>query len=144
MSAMAFQITSLTIVYSTVYSGADQRKHQRSTPLAFVRGIHRWPVNSPHNGPVTRKMFHLMTSSWYDFLWWTTWGAWHVFPRWNHDIPRSLIGRYNKAEIIYQLLFILTYSVRNRDIFQKAVPFPITSIPITKNSFQWGHRLKYR
>ena len=57
MGAMASQITSLTIVYSTVYSGADQRKHQSSASLAFVRGIHRWPVNSPHKWPVTRKMF---------------------------------------------------------------------------------------
>ena len=57
MSAMASQITSLTFVYSTIYSGADQRKHQSSTSLAFVRGIHRGPVNSPHKGPVTRKMF---------------------------------------------------------------------------------------
>ena len=48
MSAMAYQITSLTIVYSVVYSGADQRKHQSSASLAFIRGIHRWPVNSPH------------------------------------------------------------------------------------------------
>ena len=59
MSAMASQITNLTIVYSTVYSGADQRKHQSSASLAFVRGIHRWPVNSPHKGPVTRKKFTL-------------------------------------------------------------------------------------
>ena len=57
MSAIASQITSLTIVYSTVYSGADQRKHQWSPSLAFVRGIYRWPVNSPHIGPVTRAMF---------------------------------------------------------------------------------------
>ena len=57
MSAMASQITSLMNVYSTVYSGADQRKHQSSASLAFVMGIHRWPVNSPHKGPVTRKMF---------------------------------------------------------------------------------------
>ena len=57
MSAMASQITSLTIVYSTAYSGADQRKHQSSASLAFVRGIHRWPVNSPHKGPVMREMF---------------------------------------------------------------------------------------
>ena len=57
MSAMASQITSLTIVYSSVYSGADQRKHQSSASLAFVRGIHRWPVNSPHKRPVTRKIF---------------------------------------------------------------------------------------
>ena len=57
MGAMASQITSLTIVYSTVYSGADHRKHQSSASLAFVRGIHRRPVNSPHKWPVTRKMF---------------------------------------------------------------------------------------
>ena len=57
MSAMASQITGFTIVYSSVYSGADQRKHQSSASLAFVRGIHRWPVNSPRKGPVTRKMF---------------------------------------------------------------------------------------
>ena len=43
--------------YSTVYSGGDQRKHQNSSSLAFVRGIHRWPVNSPHKWPVTREMF---------------------------------------------------------------------------------------
>ena len=57
MDAIASQITSLTIVYSTVYSDADQRKHQSSPSLAFVRGIHRGPVNSPHKWPVTRKMF---------------------------------------------------------------------------------------
>ena len=38
-------------------SDADQRKHQSSASLAFVRGIHRWPVNSPYKGPVTREMF---------------------------------------------------------------------------------------
>ena len=50
-------ITSLTIVYSTVYSDADQRQHQSSASLAFVWGIHRGPVNSPHKWPVTRKIF---------------------------------------------------------------------------------------
>ena len=57
MGAIASQITSLTIVYSIVYSGTYQRKHQSSASLAFVRGIHRGPVNSPHKWPVTRKMF---------------------------------------------------------------------------------------
>ena len=57
MSAMASQMTSLTIVYSTVYWGAHQRKHQSSASQAFVRGIHRWPVRSPHKWPVTRRMF---------------------------------------------------------------------------------------
>ena len=54
---MTSQITSLTIVYSTVNSGVDQRKHQRSALLSFVRGIHRWPVNYSHKGPVMRKMY---------------------------------------------------------------------------------------
>ena len=57
MSTIASQITSLAIVYSIVYSSADQSKHQSSASLAFVWGIHRGPVNSPHKGPVTRKMF---------------------------------------------------------------------------------------
>ena len=56
MGAIASQIASLTIVYSTVYSGADQRKHESSVLLAFVLEIHRGPVNSPHKWPVTRKM----------------------------------------------------------------------------------------
>ena len=53
MGTMASQTTRLTIVYSS----ADQRKHQSSASLAFVRGIHRWPVSSPHKWPITRKMF---------------------------------------------------------------------------------------
>ena len=57
MGATASQITSLPTVFSTVYSDADQRKHQSSVSLAFVRGIHRGPVKSPHKWPVMRKMF---------------------------------------------------------------------------------------
>ena len=57
MGAIASLITSLTIVYSTVYSDADQRKHQSSTSLAFGWVIHRRPVNSSHKWPVTQKMF---------------------------------------------------------------------------------------
>ena len=57
MGDIASQITSLAIVYSTVYSGTDQRKHQSSASFAFVGGIHRRPVNSPHKWPVTRKIF---------------------------------------------------------------------------------------
>ena len=57
MGMIASQITSLTIVYSTVYSDADQRKHQSYASLAFVRGNHCGPVNSPQKWPVTPKMF---------------------------------------------------------------------------------------
>ena len=56
MGSMASQITSLTIVYSTVHSGRDPRKHQRSASLAFVRGIHRRLVNSPHKWSVTLQI----------------------------------------------------------------------------------------
>ena len=57
MGTIASQITSLMIVYSTVNSDADQRKRQSSASLAFVRGIHRRPVNSPHKWPVSRNFF---------------------------------------------------------------------------------------
>ena len=57
MSAMASRITGVSLVCSTVCSDADQRKPQSSTPLAFVRGMPQWPVDSPHKGPVMRKMF---------------------------------------------------------------------------------------
>ena len=59
MSAMRSQITGVSIVYSAICSGADQRKYQSSTLLTSVRGIHRWPVKSPHKGSVTWKMFQL-------------------------------------------------------------------------------------
>ena len=57
MGAIASPITSLVGVCSAVWLGSDQRKHQSPASLAFVWGIHRRPVNSPHKGPVTRKMF---------------------------------------------------------------------------------------
>ena len=61
MGTMTSQINSLTIVYSAVYSCADQRKHQSSMSLAFVQGIHRWPVNFPHKGPVNRTLSCICT-----------------------------------------------------------------------------------
>ena len=73
MGSIASQITSLTIVYSAVCSGANQRKHQSSASVAFVRGIHWGPVNSPHKWPVTRKIFPfddvIMRSNYSSKLW---------------------------------------------------------------------------
>ena len=64
MSAMVSQIIGVSIICLTICSGSDQRKCQSSASLAFVRGIHKWPVDFPHHkGPVMRKCFHLMTSS---------------------------------------------------------------------------------
>ena len=76
MGMMASQVTSLTIVYSAIYSGADQRNHQSSTSLAFVRWIHRWPVNSPHKWPVTRIMFPFQGSHGHGKRTW----IWHFAP----------------------------------------------------------------
>ena len=53
----AYQITGVTIIYSTICSGADKKKHQSSASLAFVTRIDRWTVNSPQKGPVTRQKF---------------------------------------------------------------------------------------
>ena len=64
MTTIASQITSLTVVYSIVYSDADQRKHQSSASLAFVRGIHRDRWIPRTKGQLRGKCFHLMTSSW--------------------------------------------------------------------------------
>ena len=57
MSAIAYEITGVSIGCSAVCSGADQNKHQSSASLVFVRGFYRWPVSSPHKSPVTQKMF---------------------------------------------------------------------------------------
>ena len=67
MSTITSQITSLTVVYSIVYSDADQRKHQSSASLAFVWGIHRGRWIPRTKGQLRGKCFHLMTSSWYQY-----------------------------------------------------------------------------
>ena len=51
---MASQIIGVSIA---ACSGADQRKHQSPASLAFVIGLHRWPVGSSHKWPVTLKIF---------------------------------------------------------------------------------------
>ena len=55
MSATVSQITGVSLVCINLCSDPDQRKHQSSAWLAFERGIHRWPVDTPNKGPVTRK-----------------------------------------------------------------------------------------
>ena len=73
VGAMASQSTGVSIVFSIVCSGADQRKHQSSESLAFARGIHRWPLNSPHKRPVTRKMVPFDDV----IIFWVFWGERH-------------------------------------------------------------------
>ena len=106
MGPMASQITSITSVYSTIYSGTDQRKHQSSASLAFVRGIHRWPMNSPHKGPVTQKMFPfddviMVTSIWCMYLR-------QVFVK--HTIDRQNLTEYNVRHFGRRCLYLETSS----------------------------------
>ena len=98
MSAKASQIISVSIVYSTVCSCADKRKHQSSVSLAFVRGIRRSPVNSPHKRPVTREMFPfddviIQPPSVDRLKPWamkTSWPWWHGIP---HCGPYTMVAR---------------------------------------------------
>ena len=72
MSAMASQITGVSIVCPTVCSGGDQRKHRSSACLSFVSGINRWPMDFPHKWPVTRKMLPfdgIIMICWCNFIW---------------------------------------------------------------------------
>ena len=74
MIGMASQIAGVSVVCS----GTDKRKDQSPASLAIVRGIHRWPVDSPHKGPVTWKCFHFMTSSWWMVSTARTFQGWEI------------------------------------------------------------------
>ena len=96
MSVVASQITSLEIVNSMVYSGTDQRKHQSSASLPFVRGIRWSPVNSLHKRPVTRKMFPFDE----DIMWYPAAEPW-CWPTYASKSYQSLtncpLGNLNKT-----------------------------------------------
>ena len=120
MGTMASQITSLTIVYWTVYSDADQRKHQSSASLAFVRGIHRGPVSSPHKWPVTLKMFPfddvIMLSP---FL-----HRWHMI--WVKTQPTAPLYtmRYKSYTVVTSATSPAALEVRSYFVKDKFIPHP--------------------
>ena len=105
MSAMASQITFVSIVYSAVSSGADQRKHQSSASLAFVREIHRSPVNSPNKGPVIREMFPFddgimvvviddnKTIGWFNKVCRPSSRSWYQPERWYYLLARMFLAQ---------------------------------------------------
>ena len=92
MGAMASQITNLIIIYATVYSGEEKRIHQSSESLTFLRGIHRWPVNSPHKWPVTRKMLPFDDVIMYE----------------NSTAVRSLLWLHSRSDVLRLLLLYCT------------------------------------
>ena len=128
MSSIAFQITSRTIVYLTFYSAADQRKYQSSASLSFVWGIHRRPVNSPHKGQVTRKMFpfddvimHLMVLGHLKTKWWRSTGS--------YSNGTSVIAFYVLDNAFQQLRFP-RHSLNQCN----ADPKTVKQIPISKDN----------
>ena len=156
MGTIVFQITSLTIVYSTVYSDADQRKHQSSPSLAFVRGIHRGPMNSPHKLPVTRKMFpfddvimyvwwHSLCS--FDALWgssmhnWMLWLLWRVDNFSRNAVQQDFI-RESCQSGISAVLFRAQPSPRNFGNFKLSVE-RLYTFPETTTSISWYHRMRF-
>ena len=121
MGAMASQITSLTIVFSTVYFCTDQRKHQSSASLAFVRGIHRRPVNSPHKWPVTREMFP------FDEI-----IMWNLLIRVPAVVPGLNSVRPSAGEILItqQICYVICYHQESISIPDASPFLPVTSLQI--------------
>ena len=115
MNAIASQITSLMIVYSTVYSDADQSKHQSSASLAFVWGIHRDRWLPRTKGQLRGKCFNLMRSSWSILLSITQWpreGIYHtlmMIHRWFNLTPPFLIVVNSCG---YYILQFVTHEIR--------------------------------
>ena len=129
MGAIASQVTGLTIVYSTVYSDADQRKHQSSASLAFVWGIHRGPVNSPHKWPVTRKMFpfddvimcYIFSSYWISVGHWVPGRSWshlhgHRWTTSNDTIILAVLVKYKISCPLRNLINVTCHGQRRTSI----------------------------
>ena len=103
MGTIASRITSLRIVYSTVYSDAEQRKYQSSASLAFVWGIHRAPMNSSHKWPVTGKM-----------IWWRH----HVC--FNHGVIR------NSMALLHHSTSVIRVKLTDKQFRKRLVNFVLT------------------
>ena len=125
---MASQITSLTIAYSTVYSDADQRKHHSSASLAFVRGIHQWPVNSSHKWLVYRENFS---------IWWRH-HVWVVASGQISDkttLALGIMSRYFAHILICLMRRLMDIETRTSPLL---CPFPFGSLIVDIVHFRRG------
>ena len=129
MTTMASQITNLTIVYSTVYSDADQGKHQSSASLAFVWGIHRDRWIPRTKGQLRGKCFHLMTSS--------------CIPTQRWAVNNT--GRYNCSALLWTQseLFIALSNSRNYGSSQRLVCWPTHYVFRGKQLTWWALFIKF-
>ena len=121
MSAMASQITDVSFVCLTVCSGADQRRHQSSASLTFLRGIHRWTVDSPHKASNVENVF----------IWWR-----HHGRLWRHQATMSFNMHVFPRKIA--AIFVFGWNTKRKSIlwghcwtksFKVSCPFPHDFIP---------------
>ena len=108
MRAMASQITSLRTVYPIVYWGADQRKHQSSASLAFVRRIHRGHGEFP-----AQRASHAESVS----IWWRHHGTRYCgllatvsASAIHFSMPRNMIILYFRLPYFYVLVLYFLHS----------------------------------
>ena len=141
MSLMASQITSLTVVYSTAYSDADQRKHQSSASLAFVWGIHRDRWIPRTKGQLRGICFHIIPKvnnvSSRDTS--------HIFCKWHCVTPVEAETKYepflneflngNLRILIHILLnfvpMVLTDKSKPGRLFRQCVSLDLNELPST-------------
>ena len=134
MGAMASQITGVPVVCLTACSGIDQRKHQSSASLAFVRWIHRWPVDSPHKGPVTRKMFPFDGV----IILWIV--VTHPYPNHNCGLAKSPLNSRHG----WVLSFMFWYGCNNISIpYIKYTCTVLKSISLLKIKFAWMRNISH-
>ena len=114
MSSMTSQINGVSSVWLTICSGADHRNHKSSVSLEFLKGIHRWLMDSPHKGPVMRRIFPfddvIMQFCHNDVI------KWKDFPRYwpfAQGIHRSPVNSSDKGQWRGALMFSLIYAWAN-------------------------------
>ena len=103
-------------VHSTVYSGVDQRKHQSSASLAFVWGIHRWPVNSPQKASNAKNIS----------IWWRHPVSYPTTFLWNDKIIATTV-------ICHRVRWCYVLSPHNKFIYNLKTLSPLLALCQTKH-----------
>ena len=142
MSAMVPQITCVSIIWSIICSGADQRKHPSSASLAFVKEIHRWPMDSPHKGPVTRKIYPFGNVIMVLFqIWWKRVLKYGVSLRWRHNDHAGVSNHQPNGCLLnrlFRLRSMKTSKLRVTGLCVGNSPGPVNSPhkgPVTRKIF---------
>ena len=144
MSAMSSHITDVSLVCLTVCSGADQRKHQSSTSLAFVRGIHRWPVDAEivwlwwrHHELLSSDWSQILRNASNEIL------NTHKLPWWRHQMETFSallalwVGQWSRALMFSLVCAWINGWVNNReagDLRHHRAQYDVTVIQLIHNA----------